>query len=78
MHTLYVTNLTFIVLLTHQEYLYSNLHWNKSLIPQWVLYITNECVIKGKKSLIICGRKRENAQFPFKNKTCLLFFSFTS
>ena len=49
MHTLYVTNLTFVVLLAHQEYLYSNHYWNKSLITQWVLYITNECVNKDKK-----------------------------
>ena len=49
MHTLYVTNLTFVVLLSHQEYLYSNYNWNKSLITQWVLYITNECVNKDKK-----------------------------
>ena len=49
MHTLYVINLTFIVLLAHQEYLYSNHYWNKSLITQWVLYITNECVNKDKK-----------------------------
>ena len=49
MHTLYVTNLTFVVLLAHQEYLYSNHYWNKSLITQLVLYITNECVNKDKK-----------------------------
>ena len=53
MHTLYVTNLTFVVLLAHQEYLYSNHHWNKSLITQWVLQknvnITNECVNKDEK-----------------------------
>ena len=49
MHTLYVTNLTFVVLLAHQEYLYSNHNWNKSLITQWLLYITNECVNKDKK-----------------------------
>ena len=49
MHTLYVTNLTFVVLLAHQEYLYSNHHCNKSLITQWVLNITNECVNKDEK-----------------------------
>ena len=49
MQTLYVTNLTFVVLLAHQEYLYSNYNWNKSLITQWSLYITNECVNKDKK-----------------------------
>ena len=46
---MYVTNLTFVVLLAHQEYLYSNRYWNKSLITQWVLYITKECVNKDKK-----------------------------
>ena len=49
MHTLYVTNLTFVVLVAHQEYLYSNNYWNKSLITQLVLHITNKCVNKDKK-----------------------------
>ena len=59
MHTLYVTNLTFVVLLAHQEYLYSNHYWNKSLITQWVLYITNECVNKDKKVELYVVEKGE-------------------
>ena len=85
MHTLYVTNLTFVVLLAHQEYLYSNHYWNKSLITQWVLYITNECVNKDKKVELYVVEKgkmpnslskirRVKYILPYANFTPSLFF----
>ena len=72
MHTLYVTNITFIVLLAHQEYLYSNHHWNKSLITQLVLYITCECVNKDNEAelYVVEKGKMPNSLLKIRRVNC--------